>query len=80
MAMSCDFLDMAPEKTMPCMSSTFQACKNKKKGFALSAPAAWEGALVQLSTLVSCVLAVCLAVYRARVPTWAERGGEREGN
>ena len=35
---------------------------------------------MQPPTLVSCVLAACLAVYRVRVSTWAERGGGREEN
>ena len=49
-----------------------------RKDFALSASAVCDGALVQLSTLASCVLTACLAVNRVRVSTCAERGGERE--
>ena len=49
-----------------------------RKDFALSASAVWDGALVQLSALASCVLAACLAVNRVRVSTCAERGGGRE--
>ena len=58
---------------------TAASSNQNQKGFALSASAAWDGALVQLSALVSCVLTACLAVYRVCVSTWAERGGTREG-
>ena len=57
------------------MSISFR--KRKKR---VSASAAWEGALVQFSAPVSCVLTACLAAYRARVSTWAGRGGKRDGS
>ena len=51
----------------------------KEKSFALSAQAAWRGLFCNSQLPFLRELTACLAVYRARVSTWAESGVEREG-
>ena len=50
-----------------------------EKSFALSAPAAWQGALCNSQLSFPREPTARLAVCRARVSTWAESEVEREG-
>ena len=50
----------------------------KKKNFALSAPAAWRGSFCNSQLSLLRELTTHLAVYHARVSTWAESVVERE--
>ena len=51
----------------------------KEKSFALSAPAAWRGLFCNSQLPFLRELTACLAVYHARVSTWAESEVEHEG-